>query len=53
MVVEKFIYLVKKLDSGWEFSEEIFGFPYPIPKIKFDPLTQGKNALVFIFQVLH
>ena len=24
-------------------------FSLPIPKIKFDPSTQGKNALMFIF----
>ena len=28
-------------------------FSLPVPKIKFDPFQQRKNALVFIFQVLH
>ena len=28
-------------------------FSLPIPKIKFDPPAQGKNALVFIFQVIN
>ena len=28
-------------------------FSLPIPKIQFDPFQQRKNALVFIFKVLH
>ena len=28
-------------------------FSLPVPKIKFDPFQQRKNALVFIFQVFH
>ena len=28
-------------------------FSIPVPKIKFDPPPQGKNALVLIFYVFH
>ena len=40
--------LMKKLDSGWS-----FWFSLPVSKIKFNPFQQRKNALVFIFKVLH
>ena len=38
---------VKNLDSSWSSQKKYLVFP--IPKIKFDPPPQGKNALVFIF----
>ena len=39
--------LVKKLDSGWSSLKNWFSVP--VPKIKFDPPPQGKNALVLTF----
>ena len=39
---------VKKIDIGWPLRKNIW-FLLPVPKIKFDPPSQGKNALVFIF----
>ena len=40
--------LLKKLDSNSSSQKNIW-FSVSIPKIKFDPPPQGKNAFVFIF----
>ena len=44
--------LVKKLEVAGVLRKNIW-FSLPVPKIKFDPLPQAINDLVFIFQVLH
>ena len=40
--------LVKKLDEAGVLRKNTW-FSVHVPKIKFDPPPQGKNALVFIF----
>ena len=39
---------VKKFDMAGVLRKNIW-FSIPVPKIKFDPPPQGKNALMFIF----